>query len=139
MTNNSIPSFNTSISSSLHRKLQQTDGEPPASSADNNEKHEDMKLAAMKESSEESSHVDQKNTVKRIQMGFALKKEDVSTASHSWMSHASESEAQQNRTKVSSKSPRLTALVVSQGPVKIYQGLGSFNGIGQFMDILSSV
>jgi hypothetical protein len=130
MTNNSIPSFNTSISSSLHRKLHQTDGQPPASSADNNEKHEDMKLAAMKESSEESSHVDQKNTVKRIQMGFALKKEDVSTASHSWTSHASENEAQQNRTEVSSKSPRLTALVVSQGPVKIYQGLGDMEDMG---------
>ena len=124
MTNKAIPSFNTSISSSLHRKLHQTDAQLPTSSPEN-DKYEEITPTVMKENSahdtEESSLVDQKNTVKRIQMGFALKKEDVHTANHDG--------PQPSRTEMSSKSPRLTALV-SQGPVKIYQGLGDMEDMG---------
>ncbi|KAG0595137.1 hypothetical protein M758_UG142800 [Ceratodon purpureus] len=132
MTNNSILSFNTSISSSLHRKLHQTDGQPQAASP-HNEKREDTALAAIKDSSphgtEESCHVDHKNTVKRTQMGSGLKKEDVTPTNHTWAG-TSENEAKLNRTEMGSKSPRLTALVVSQGPVKIYQGLGDMEDMG---------
>lgn len=119
MTNNSIPSFNSSISSSLHRKHHQLDAQPADSVSP--PMNEEMAPAG----TEESSKVDQKNAVKRTQMGFALKKEDVVSART-----GPEIEAQPNRTELGSKSPRLTSLVVSQGPVKIYQGLGDIEDMG---------
>lgn len=106
MTNNSIPSFNTTaISSSLHRKLHQMETpesvSPPEAVADG----------------------DQRNAVKRQQLGFALKKEDVRVGP--------EIEAQPNsRMELGAKSPRMTSLIASQGSVKIYQGLGDIEDMG---------
>lgn len=95
--------------------------------------HEDVKPDAMTKvdsnvttgsAEEPSSNGEQKNVIKRTQMGFALKEEDVA------LPVGSNAEGPPSNTETNTKSPRLTALVVGKGPVKIYPGLTDMEDMG---------
>lgn len=132
MTNSSIPSF------SQHRKLLDPEFEAPQplTTAGSQGSCEDITPAATKSSwdapenrfgygKEEGSNADEISTVKRIQMGFALKKEDVAIHTEFPTSVLIDTKASSMEMAIPHLSTTaMISHVEDKGPVKVYQGLG---------------